>query len=430
MLRMNSSNRRKYVAEIFGTFALVFAGTGAIVINDLSGGAITHPGIALTFGLIVLAMIYTTGDISGAHLNPAVTIAFWVSGRFQGRLVIPYLLSQLTGALAASLMLRLLFPNHGTLGGTFPAGSSLQSFGLELILTGILMTVIFGVSSGAKEKGLLAGVAIGAVIALEAMFAGPISGASMNPVRSLAPALVAGEFSTIWIYLTAPFAGALLAIPLFALMDLRDSFFPQLRAFLTDRAAEFGMIPTARKEELQQLSRYIREQLAGDRATCLTFICTHNSRRSHLAQIWAKVAADYYGLTKVETFSGGTEATAFNPRAIAALRSSGLQIATNNEQSSNPVYLVSSSDSSPPLVCFSKIYDQAPNPTAGYCAVMTCSQADDACPVVIGCALRLPLRYEDPKIADGTAEESQRYSERSQQICREMLYAMSQVNHP
>ena len=136
ILRMNPSNRRKYVAEIFGTFALVFAGTGAIVINDLAAGAITHPGIALTFGLIVLAMIYTTGDISGAHLNPAVTIAFWVSGRFQGRFVVPYLLSQLGGALAASLMLRLLFPTRGTLGGTFPAGSPLQSFGLELILTG------------------------------------------------------------------------------------------------------------------------------------------------------------------------------------------------------------------------------------------------------------------------------------------------------
>ena len=203
---------KKFAAEFFGTFALVFAGTGAITINDLSGGTITHVGIALTFGLIVLAMIYTVGDVSGAHLNPAVTVAFWVAGRFPARSLVPYLAAQLTGAVAASALLRFLFPAHPTLGATFPAGSPAQSFVLEVVLTFILMLVILNVSTGAKEKGITAGIAVGAVIALEAMFAGPICGASMNPVRSLAPALVIGKFTHQWIYLVAPVLGAVLAV--------------------------------------------------------------------------------------------------------------------------------------------------------------------------------------------------------------------------
>jgi aquaporin NIP len=207
-----TSTRQKLVAEFIGTFALVFAGTGAIVINDVSGGAVTHVGIALTFGLVVLAMIYTLGDISGAHLNPAVTFGFWLSGRFAAGQLLPYLLSQSAGALTASALLRFLFQNHPTLGATLPAGSEAQSFILELILTFLLMFVILNVSTGAKEKGITAGIAVGAVIALEAMFAGKICGASMNPARSLAPALVSGGLSHLWIYLTAPFAGAALAI--------------------------------------------------------------------------------------------------------------------------------------------------------------------------------------------------------------------------
>ena len=204
--------RQKLVAEFVGTFALVFAGTGAIVINDVSAGAITHVGVALTFGLIVLAMIYTVGDISGAHLNPAVTVAFWLAGRFSAAQILPYILSQSAGALSASIVLNLLFPTHQTLGATLPAGSPAQSFVLELILTFLLMFVILNVSTGAKEKGITAGIAVGAVIALEAMFAGKICGASMNPARSLAPALVSGTMQNLWIYLTAPFLGAALAI--------------------------------------------------------------------------------------------------------------------------------------------------------------------------------------------------------------------------
>ena len=204
--------KRACFAEFLGTAALVFAGTGAIVINDVSGGAITHVGVAMTFGLIVLAMIYTLGDISGAHFNPAVTFAFWRARRFDGAKVLPYVASQLGGALLASGLLRALFPAHATLGATLPAGPAAQSFILEVVLTALLMLVVLNVSTGAKEKGITAGIVIGAVIMLEAMFAGPVCGASMNPARSLAPALVSGNLGALWIYLIAPTLGAWLAV--------------------------------------------------------------------------------------------------------------------------------------------------------------------------------------------------------------------------
>jgi MIP family channel proteins len=199
---------KKLAAEFFGTFALVFAGTGAIVINDASQGSVSHVGVGLTFGLIVLAMIYAVGDVSGAHLNPAVTFGFFAARRFEARRVAPYIASQATGAILASLVLRVMFPAHSTLGATLPSGTAMQSFVLETILTAILMFVILNVSTGPKEKGIMAGIAVGAVIALEALFAGPISGASMNPARSLAPALVALRFEDLWVYLTAPVLGA------------------------------------------------------------------------------------------------------------------------------------------------------------------------------------------------------------------------------
>lgn len=204
---------KKYAAETIGTFALVFAGTGAIVVNNASAGAISHVGIAITFGLIVMAMIYAVGDVSGAHINPAVTIAFWFARRLEGRLVVPYIVSQIVGAFAASGLLRLLFLNDPNLGATLPAGAWWQSFVFEIVLTFLLMYVILNVSTGAKEKGIMAGIAIGGVVALEAMFAGPICGASMNPARSIAPALVSGELNYFWIYLTAPVIGALIAVP-------------------------------------------------------------------------------------------------------------------------------------------------------------------------------------------------------------------------
>lgn len=209
---MINTLKQKLAAEAFGTFALVFAGTGAIVINETTGGAVTHVGIAVTFGLIVLAMIYAIGDVSGCHINPAVTLGFWAARRFEGRLVVPYILSQCAGAILASVVLRLMFPTSATLGATAPAGEPLQSFVMECVLTLMLMFVILSVSIGAKEKGLLAGVAIGAVIMLEAMFAGPVSGASMNPARSLAPALVAMRFDHLWLYLLAPTLGAIMSV--------------------------------------------------------------------------------------------------------------------------------------------------------------------------------------------------------------------------
>lgn len=205
-------NIRKYLAEVIGTFALVFAGTGAIISNDVSQGAVTHPGIALTFGLVVMAMIYAVGDISGAHLNPAVTCGFWIAGRFPKSQILPYMIAQFVGAFAASGVLKLSFPSHQTLGSTLPAGSWLQSFIFEVILTFLLMYVILCVAIGAKEKGIMAGAAIGATVALEAMFAGPICGASMNPARSIAPALVSGTIQHQWIYVAAPVLGAGLGV--------------------------------------------------------------------------------------------------------------------------------------------------------------------------------------------------------------------------
>ena len=207
---------RAYLAEGIGTFALVFAGTGAIISDNFSGGDVTHVGIALTFGLIVMAMIQSIGDISGAHINPAVTIAFWAARRFPGRQVLPYIGFQITGALFASGILKFLFPDNQLLGSTVPAGPWHQAFVFEILLTGTLMFVILCVSTGSKEKGLMAGVTIGAVVALEALFAGPITGASMNPARSIGPAVMAWRpeaINILWLYILAPVLGAVLSVP-------------------------------------------------------------------------------------------------------------------------------------------------------------------------------------------------------------------------
>jgi aquaporin NIP len=203
---------KKLLAEFLGTLGMVFAGTGAIVVNEQTR-ALGHAGVAITFGLIVLAMIYCFGDVSGAHMNPAVTIGFAAAGRSEWRTVPGYITAQMLGALAASGLLRFLFPTNTHLGATLPSGAASQSFVLEIVLTFFLMLVVLSVSTGAKEKGVTAGIAIGAIIALEAMFAGPICGASMNPARSLAPALVSGHLENVWLYLGAPILGALLAIP-------------------------------------------------------------------------------------------------------------------------------------------------------------------------------------------------------------------------
>ncbi|MBK9270016.1 MAG: aquaporin [Saprospiraceae bacterium] len=203
---------RKYAAEFIGTFGLVFCGTGALVINEQTNGSIGHVGVASTFGQIVLAMIYAFGNILGAHINPAVTLAFAIAKRFDTKYILPYIIAQIAGAFLATGILKFLFPSNFLLGATIPAGSSTQSFVLEFILTYLLMMVILNVSQGSKEHRLSAGIAIGATVGLEAMFAGPICGASMNPVRSLAPAVVSGNIGTLWIYLLAPTAGAIAAV--------------------------------------------------------------------------------------------------------------------------------------------------------------------------------------------------------------------------
>lgn len=207
------NDKPKLLAEAIGTYCLVFAGTGAIVVDQVTGGKVGGLGISLVFGLIVLAMIYTIGHISGAHMNPAVTIGFYSAGRHSKDELLPYIVAQLVGAVAASATLKFLF--HGqpaALGLTIPAGSDFQSFVLELIMTAMLMFAIMGVATDDRAEGAMAGIAIGAVIALEAVFGGPISGASMNPARSFAPALMSGNFSHHWLYWFGPIIGAVVGV--------------------------------------------------------------------------------------------------------------------------------------------------------------------------------------------------------------------------
>jgi len=181
-------------------------------INDFTGGTVTHVGVAITFGLIVMGMIYAFGDISGAHMNPAVTIGFAYAKKFPWKEVPAYVLAQLIGAFLASGILLYLFPESQTLGATLPGLSALKVFILEIILSFFLMVVIINVSTGSKEIGVVAGIAIGSVVLLEAMFAGPITGASMNPARSIAPAVVSGNIADLWIYIFAPIIGCVLAV--------------------------------------------------------------------------------------------------------------------------------------------------------------------------------------------------------------------------
>jgi len=204
---------KKYWAELLGTYILVFVGTGAIMINEITGGEVSHLGVGLSFGLVVMAMIYAIGDISGAHINPAVTIAFAIAKRFPKNQILPYISFQLAGAILASASLYFIFPESNTMGETLPLKEDwIQSFMLEFILTFILMFVILNVSTGSKEKGITAALAVGGVVAFEATFAGPISGASMNPARSIAPAIFSGDLTHLWLYVIATILGSILAV--------------------------------------------------------------------------------------------------------------------------------------------------------------------------------------------------------------------------
>ena len=203
---------KNYISEFIGTFAMIFCGTGAMTINEITGGDVTHVGIGITWGLIVMAMIYAFGEISGAHFNPAVSIAFAYAKKFSWKEVPKYIFFQVAGAFAASLLLMWLFPKSELLGATIPTVDVWRAFVLELILTFFLMVVIINVSTGSKEIGMMAGIAIGSVVLLEALFAGPITNASMNPARSLAPNIVSGNIEGLWLYILAPIIGAILAV--------------------------------------------------------------------------------------------------------------------------------------------------------------------------------------------------------------------------
>ncbi len=202
------------------------------------------------------------------------------------------------------------------------------------------------------------------------------------------------------------------------------SFYSNLQVYVSTLIEEEQLIPPARQQTLAKLANYVNEKQKGQ-PIALNFICTHNSRRSHLGQIWAAVAAAFYGLDHINTFSGGTEATAFNPRAVAAMIRAGFKI--ENPGGENPHYQVTYGAGGPPLECFSKVYDDPFNPRDNFAAIMTCSDADENCPIIPGAEMRLALTYEDPKAADDTPEEAQRYDERVRQIGREIFYAMRLV---
>ncbi|MEG4308882.1 MULTISPECIES: MIP/aquaporin family protein [unclassified Microcoleus] len=211
---------REALAEFLGTFILVFAGTGAVMVNKISQGAITHLGVSLVFGAVVAAMIYATGHISSAHLNPAVTLAFWASGFFVSKRVLPYIIAQCAGAIAASTLLLITLGKVANLGATVPLnGNWLQSLILETVLTFILMFVIFGSGLDRRAPIGFAGIAIGLTVGLEAAFMGPITGASMNPARSFGPAIVGGIWQHQWVYWVAPILGAQLAVLVYRIIS-------------------------------------------------------------------------------------------------------------------------------------------------------------------------------------------------------------------
>ncbi len=202
--------------------------------------------------------------------------------------------------------------------------------------------------------------------------------------------------------------------------------FPEIEAYLAEVRTETDLISPERRTTLDQLALFIDERRSRGEIARLVFICTHNSRRSHLAQIWAQTVAHAFGLNGIETYSGGTEATAFNARAVAAVERAGFRVETVNS-AGNPLFTVRIAPEVQPMECFSKVYDQAPNPDKDFCAVMTCSAADEHCPIVFGAAERLVVPYDDPKEFDTTPDEERQYDERCRQIAREMVWALGRV---
>jgi protein-tyrosine-phosphatase len=204
------------------------------------------------------------------------------------------------------------------------------------------------------------------------------------------------------------------------------AFLDGVEQYMENIQSDVESIPDIRKEQLEEVAAYVKEKSSAIQDVQMTFICTHNSRRSHMSQVWAQTAAHYYQIPNVQCYSGGTEATAFNPRAVKAMKKAGFNIEkTGNE--TNPVYLVSYSNKAEPLQCFSKKFEDDFNPQTNFAAIMTCSQADEGCPFVPGAEVRFSIPYEDPKVADDTPEEEAKYDERCRQIATEMFYLFSKV---
>lgn len=208
----------------------------------------------------------------------------------------------------------------------------------------------------------------------------------------------------------------------------RAALFPSLQGTVDRLIGEFDQISPDRKKLLQELADFVKEKLGADQKSLLNFICTHNSRRSHIAQLWAQAAAYYYNIPNVECFSGGTEATAFNPRAVSGIQNAGFKI-TEVKPGNNPKYEVQFSNAAPAVLAFSKKYDDPFNPNKNFAAIMTCSHADENCPIVSGASMRIAVTYDDPKDFDGTSREEAMYKERTLQIGREMLFAFSKVRN-
>jgi arsenate reductase len=211
------------------------------------------------------------------------------------------------------------------------------------------------------------------------------------------------------------------------LLATPSTLLPQIRLYIESRQKEIDQIPEPRKQQLKKIALFVQTKLAAHEPAQLIFICTHNSRRSHTAQIWAQTLAAYYGLQGVKAFSAGTEVTAFNDRAVKALQRAGFTIAATTD-SSNPMYAIQYASDTEPIKTFSKLLNDTANPQSNFCAVMNCSQAEKTCPMVLGAALRVSTPYDDPKDFDGTPQESEKYDECCRQIAREMTYLFSQIH--
>jgi aquaporin Z len=350
----------RYLAECIGTFCLVFAGCGAIVVNSLTGGAmIGHLGVAITFGLIVTAMIYSVGNVSGAHINPAVTVGFCLARRLPLRDGAAYVVAQLAGGCLAAGALRMIFPTADTLGATFPAdwASPLQAAVMEGVLTFILMFVILNVSTGHMEKGIMAGVAVGGVVALEAIFGGPVSGASMNPARSLGPALVGGTLVDQWVYLAGPLVGAAAAVPLCPILQ-------------GPQCCDLRTAPTK------------GTPMPDDNRLGVLFLCTGNSCRSQMAEGWTR----HLKSDVIDACSAGIETHGLNPHAVTVMAEAGVDISRQKSQH----------------------IDEFADVPLDY-VVTVCSHAHETCPMFPGEAKVVHVGFDDPPrlAADAKTPEEQ-----------------------